>query len=296
MQSYTRLIARATPEKAEQYRQRLAEVQSQLAAAQSELAEFQDAYNKVQLVLADLYEEADENTISNHIRIPAIMRDVQTRNRVTWTDAGKWVSGDTFVRTGSVYGRAEVITFTAKISVAKKPVYFFGRLLKCARIRINWDLATDISSTSVLKTIDLRGKTAAQRDKLILDEYTKAVLALNDSRDGMVLADCSLDLEYTRSPDAVDDDTEDTYHLLWASDRLRIAREIEGRLVKIYASLVTMERMMSFRLSVKDILGSFAPLDLSSCNKPSIAERAMQRWSDAAGAVRIETKYVPDEK
>ena len=224
------------------------------------------------------------------------MRDVQTRNRVTWTDAGKWVSGDTFVRTGSVYGRAEVITFTAKISVAKKPVYFFGRLLKCARIRINWDLATDISSTSVLKTIDLRGKTAAQRDKLILDEYTKAVLALNDSRDGMVLADCSLDLEYTRSPDAVDDDTEDTYHLLWASDRLRIAREIEGRLVKIYASLVTMERMMSFRLSVKDILGSFAPLDLSSCNKPSIAERAMQRWSDAAGAVRIETKYVPDEK
>ena len=49
---------------------------------------------------------------------------------------------------------------------------------------------------------------------------------------------CQVSPQYAKSAPAQEDDSEDTYHLLWSSDRLEIAREIDSRLTKIYADLV----------------------------------------------------------
>ncbi len=66
-------------------------------------------------------------------------------------------------------------------------------------------------------------------------------------------------VEYAKSSPVESDNTDDTYHLLWSSDRLEIARQIDSRLTKIFADLVSLEKMMHYKHSIIDILRSVAP-------------------------------------
>lgn len=86
------------------------------------------------------------------------------------------------------------------------------------------------------------------------------------------------------------DDTEDTYHLLWTSDRLDIARQIDSRLTKIYADLVSLEKMMHYKHSIIDILRSIAPLDTDQGRRLTLIERCRKRWlRNAANSAHSDT-------
>ena len=56
--------------------------------------------------------------------------------------------------------------------------------------------------------------------------------------------------------DEVPEEDNGTYHLLWMSDRLRIAREVDMRLVRIHAELVLMERYLRHSQSILDYLAT----------------------------------------
>ena len=73
-----------------------------------------------------------------------------------------------------------------------------------------------------------------------------------------------------------------------ASDRLAIAREVDTRLTKIYADLVSLEKMMSYRYGIIDVLKDIAPyVNADEGRKMTIVEHCRQRW--------IRSAYLRDE-
>ena len=90
---------------------------------------------------------------------------------------------------------------------------------------------------------------------------------------------CRFTTEYIKSEPVEEDNTKDTYHLLWASDRLAIARQIETRLMNIYADLVSLKKMMHYKLSIIDVLKGVAPyINTDKGKKQTIAEKCRKRW------------------
>ena len=101
---------------------------------------------------------------------------------------------------------------------------------------------------------------------------------------------CEPTVEYAKSSPVESDDTEDTYHLLWTSDRLDIARQIDSRLTKIYADLVSLEKMMHYKHSIIDILRSIATLDTDQGRRLTLIERCRKRWlRNAANSAHSDT-------
>ena len=73
------------------------------------------------------------------------------------------------------------------------------------------------------------------------------------------------------------------YHLLWSSDRLEIAREVDSRLTKIYADLVSLEKMMHYWRSIIDVLKDvLPPVDDDQGRRLSLVEECHDRWMENA--------------
>ena len=75
----------------------------------------------------------------------------------------------------------------------------------------------------------------------------------------------------------------DVKHLLWSSDRLEIAREVDSRITKIYADLVSLEKMMHYKRSIIDVLKSALPeIDDNMGRRQTILEECYERWINGA--------------
>ena len=78
------------------------------------------------------------------------------------------------------------------------------------------------------------------------------------------------------------------YHLLWSSDRLEIAREVDSRLTKIYADLVSLEKMMHYKRSIIDELKDvLPPINAEQGRRQSLVEDCHDRWMENARNKKI---------
>ena len=107
-------------------------------------------------------------------------------------------------------------------------------------------------------------------------------------------------MEYAKTEPAEADDTDDTYHLLWSSDRLEIARDIDTRLTKIYADLVSLEKMMHYKHSIIDILRTIAPyINDEQGRRLTLVEQCRKRWlrhaANSSHSDSYNGKYDDDE-
>ena len=68
------------------------------------------------------------------------------------------------------------------------------------------------------------------------------------------MPNCSINIKYNYASKADDDEDEDGIHLLWASDRLDVAREVDYQLTSIYSQLVILEKVMQDRETILDFL------------------------------------------
>ena len=66
----------------------------------------------------------------------------------------------------------------------------------------------------------------------------------------------SITTEYAKSEATQTADNDDVIHLLWSSDRLEIVREVDSRITKIYADLVSLEKMMHYKMCIRDRRGN----------------------------------------
>lgn len=273
-------IQTSSVEDAAKYRQqynankdRISVLKSEKSAAEKELAD----YNQAKQEAVDRENAATDD----YYRIPAIMQDCKNAYNLSWNGAGAW-EGNTFVRTASMPNINGTITFKATISIARKPKYFLGIKIHRAIVQISWTLTTEYSDTQVVAVINL---DPSKTDQEKADEVNAKL-----SEIAREYPSCEPTVEYAKSSPVESDDTEDTYHLLWTSDRLDIARQIDSRLTKIYADLVSLEKMMHYKHSIIDILRSIAPLDTDQGRRLTLIERCRKRWlRNAANSAHSDT-------
>lgn len=275
-----KLIQTSSVEDAARYRQqynankdRISVLKSEKSAAEKELAD----YNQAKQEAVD----GENAATDDYYRIPAIMQDCKNAYNLSWNGAGAW-EGNTFVRTASMPNINGTITFKATISIARKPKYFLGIKIHRAIVQISWTLTTEYSDTQVVAVIN---PDPSKTDQEKADEVNAKL-----SEIAREYPSCEPTVEYAKSSPVESDDTEDTYHLLWTSDRLDIARQIDSRLTKIYADLVSLEKMMHYKHSIIDILLSIAPLDTDQGRRLTLIERCRKRWlRNAANSAHSDT-------
>ena len=94
---------------------------------------------------------------------------------------------------------------------------------------------------------------------------------------------CSITTEYAKSEATQTADNDDVIHLLWSSDRLEIAREVDSRITKIYADLVSLEKMMHYKRSIIDVLKDILPsIDADQGRRRTLIEECYERWRENA--------------
>ena len=284
-----KLIQTSSVEDAARYRQqynankdRISVLNSEKSAAENELA----SYNQAKQEAID-----GENAVTDdYYRIPAIMQDCKTAYNLSWNGSGAW-EGNTFVRTASMPNINGTITFKATVSIARKPKYFLGIKIHRAIVQISWSLTTEYSDTQVVAVINLNPSDS--------DEEKANEVNAKLSEIAREYPSCDPTVEYAKNSPIESDDTEDTYHLLWTSDRLDIARQIDSRLTKIYAELVSLEKMMHYKHSIIDIIRSIAPLNMEQGRRLTLIEQCRKRWlRHAANSAHSDTyngKYEEDE-
>lgn len=272
-ESLIKQIANASVEDAVSLRQKYNENKAEIDRLKPELAAWQQKQEEIAQAKEEAQSDNDVQT-DDYYRIPAIMQDCKTAYNITWQDNGSW-NGYTYIRKGTIPNINGIITFKATLKIDRKPKYFLGIKIHRAILQISWDLTTEYSDTHVVEVITLdpdmsdKEKTKLVNDRIaeIAKEYPK----------------CKITTEYARTAPQEDTKTNDMYHLLWSSDRLEIAREVDSRLTKIYADLVSLEKMMHYRRSIIDVLKDvLPPVDDDQGRKLSLVEECHDRWMENA--------------
>ena len=245
---------------------RISSLKSDLASWQQQLADIQAAKE----------EAAGDNAVptDDYYRIPAIMQDLRSAYNLSWQGAGAW-QGYTFVRTATMPNINGINTFKATISIARKPKYFLGIKIHRAILQISWELTSEYTDTQVVDVLMLDPN---QTDRQKADAVNKRI-----SEIAQQYPSCKITTEYAKSEATTDTDNNEVIHLLWSSDRLEVAREVDSRITKIYADLVSLEKMMHYKLSIIDVLKGIAPtLDYDEGRRLTILEQCHKRWMDNA--------------
>lgn len=284
-------IASATVEEAALLRQQYNRNKNEIGRIEKELA----TVRQKQAELAQAKEEAAaENDVAtdDYYRIPAIMQDCKTAYDLTWQGEGRW-SGYTYLREATAPNINGTITFRASLRIARKPKYFLGIKIHRAIMEISWELTAEYSDTEVVDIIQLDPEKSESEKK---NEVNRRLSEI--ARD---YPSCDISTEYFRSEPPEADTTGDTYHLLWSSDRLEVARQVHTRLNHIYADLVSLEKMMHYKLSIVDVLRDVAPyINGERGRRLTLVEQSRRRWlrgaAESLHSVDYNGKYEDEER
>ena len=285
-----RKIASASVEDAATYRQQYNANKNRISSLTSEKYNWQNQLSQYQQAKQEA-QDGESVATDDYYRIPAIMQDCKTAYNLTWNGSGSW-SGNTYVRTATMPNINGTITFKATVSIARKPKYFLGIKIHRAIVQIAWELTTDYSDTQVVAVLNLDPEMSDQEKADLVNQKLSEV--------AREFPNCESSVEYAKSEPIAEDDTEDTYHLLWSSDRLEIARDIDSRLTKIYADLVSLEKMMHYKHSIIDMLKAIAPyINDEQGRKLTLIEECRKRWlrhaANSSHSDSYNGKYDDDE-
>lgn len=278
-ESLIKQIANASVEDAIPLRQRYNANKAEIDRLKPELAEWKQKQEEIAQAKEEAKNDNDVPT-DDYYRIPAIMQDCKTAYNITWQGDGYW-SGYTYIRKGTIPNINGIITFKATLKIARKPKYFLGIKICRAILQISWELTTEYSDTNVADVITL-DPDMSEKEKTKLVNKRIAEIAKEYPK-------CKITTEYARTAPQEDTKTNDMYHLLWSSDRLEIAREVDSRLTKIYADLVSLEKMMHYKRSIIDVLKDVLPsLDDEQGRRKTLVEECHDRWIENARNRQIE--------
>jgi hypothetical protein len=274
-QELSRRIATASGSAALIYRQQYNNNLDKISVLKAQIKVVEDKQKELQQARDEAQSDDDEPT-DDHYRIPAIMREVQCAFTLSWSGDGKW-QGYTYVRHATTPNINGTLTFTAELRLVRGAKYFLGIKIHRAIIAIDWKLTASYSDTQMMEVLTF---TEGQSE----EERVKAVNASLSALSAQY-PDCTLSVDYLQSGATEEDTTTDTHHLLWASDRLEIARQVDSRLSRIYADLVSLEKMMHYKLNIIDILKNAVPFNATNHSR-GVGREAYDRWRANAKTVR----------
>lgn len=266
-------ISESSIEEAAIYRQQYNENRAKIEKLKSE----KDEWDKKLTEYRQAKDESSEDNAvptDDYYRIPAIMQDCKASFNLSWQDDGSW-SGNSFIRKATIPDINGIITFKATISIARKPKYFLGIKIIRAIVRINWVLSSEFTETHIAEVLTLDPSMSETEKKKLVNDKIAEIARQYPS--------CKITTEYFRTPPLEETPTGEVYHLLWSSDRLEIAREVDSRLTKIYADLVSLEKMMHYKRRIIDVLKDVLPeINTDEGRRLTIIEECHDRWVDNA--------------
>lgn len=248
------------------------DLNAELETEQAKMTELATAEKEYYNDIASL---ADEDPT----RINSNMAEVQALYQLQWQDDGAWVdAGDRKIFTRHAYcpSMKSVVDYTAELSITRKPSYLAGIRIHRAILQVDYTLSANYGSENVIETLKLDPKKSEKENtKIVNDELRK----LMDD-----YPKCTIDMKYNKSNDNDSTDTDDAYHLLWVSDRLEVARQIEADLVDINSQLIFIQMGLHSRNVLRDFLKSALPNFVSRKGRSTIAQFALGRWQQASVA------------
>ena len=241
----------------------------QLSQVQSNLAQIDNA-------IAEYYKDLNEDNGSPY-RINSNMRELESLFQLSWRDAGEWVNGDgqyTFVRHAYCAQVKSQVTYTAVLKLQSKPKHFLGIRIHRAILSVDYKLSAAYSAENVIETMNLDMSLSEKERAAKVNERQKQLMG--------DMPDCSITVRYNYAKNMPNEEGSDAIHLLWASDRLDVARDVEYQLSVIYSQLVLLEKVMNDRQTIKDFLTNQLLNPITRKSRGTIAEYALGRWTDAS--------------
>ena len=241
----------------------------QLSQVQSNLAQIDNA-------IAEYYKDLNEDNGSPY-RINSNMRELESLFQLSWQDAGEWVNGDgqyTFVRHAYCAQVKSQVTYTAVLKLQSKPKHFLGIRIHRAILSVDYKLSAAYSAENVIETMNLDMSLSEKERAAKVNERQKQLME--------DMPDCSITVRYNYAKNMPNEEGSDAIHLLWASDRLDVARDVEYQLSVIYSQLVLLEKVMNDRQTIKDFLTNQLLNPITRKSRGTIAEYALGRWTDAS--------------
>lgn len=272
-------------------------LRSQYDSITNETASLKQQLNNTQKFLNELNNNVNEyyedlaGNLDGPYRIPSNMKELEGMYQLQWTDDGNWVEGSSqyiFVRHGYCPSVKSTVTYTATLTLQQKPKYFLGIRIHRAILSVDFKLTSEYSSDNVVAVIKL---DMSKSEKERADEVNAKLKELMED-----MPNCSINIKYNYASKADDDEDEDGIHLLWASDRLDVAREVDYQLTSIYSQLVILEKVMQDRETILDFLKHKIFDVVSRASRGAIAEYALTRWEDASMAAMKKQAGVEDKK
>ena len=264
-----------TTEEYESYRATYNANKSKIDDLQKQLDTVNSNISSTQQAILDA-QEGEKQQTDDYTRIPQIMKSMKDSYGITWNNDGSW-TGNTFIREGTVGSVKGSVTFKATISIARKPKYFLGIKIHRAIVQIDWELTSSWSDSHVAEVMELNPDNSDEENARLVNQKMSEL--------ARAYPDCEITVEYSKTPGMEVEDTDGTYHLLWASDRLEIARGIEARLARIYTDLVMVEKFLHYRHTYKMWIRDLLPkLNADKDRKQSIAEKSRRQWMHNGGS------------
>lgn len=244
------LISNSSYYQANVYREEYKKNKKAIEDKQAERSTWESALSQAQKAYNAAYGEY-ANESDDCYRIPAIMHDCEVNYGVDWEDEGHW-EGLTYVRNGKINSMGVNVVFRGTVSNVRPEVWIdcllFTLRIHRSILKISWELSSNYSTSDQVDVIAFSNDMSEQERSNIANQRQQELLKEHP--------DCSVEIRYQYSNNEVPEEDNGTYHLLWMSDRLRIAREVDMRLVRIHAELVLMERYLRHSQSILDYLAT----------------------------------------
>ena len=251
-------------------------VSNKQAALKRQLSQVQSNLAQIDNAIAEYYKDLNEDNGSPY-RINSNMRELASLFQLSWQDAGEWVNGDgqyIFVRHAYCAQVKSQVTYTAVLKLQSKPKHFLGIRIHRAILSVDYKLSAAYSAENVIETMNLDMSLSEKERAAKVNERQKQLMG--------DMPDCSITVRYNYAKNMPNEEGSDAIHLLWASDRLDVARDVEYQLSVIYSQLVLLEKVMNDRQTIKDFLTNQLLNPITRKSRGTIAEYALGRWTDAS--------------
>lgn len=263
------------------------ELRKQLKELDNKIQSLKKQYSDLEVESSTLKNKRDElkndydDTTDGGNRLPAIMKSLESAFGLTWKGDGQWDTSDgscyRYTRKANYRNLGE-LTFKAELTLYSGPKHFIGIRIHRAKLNIDWKLTNENPHSDVVEVMQLNKEWSDKEKADKVNERISYWLQSNPN--------CTCRVEYNKENKDSLNDVDDAAHLLWVSDRLAIASEIDSRLSKIYSDLQFLLGYYKVKSSIKDFLKQQIISVVSVNAKSTLALDCLERWRSCNDSIR----------
>lgn len=256
------------------YRQQWYAYDAQLNSTKAAKQAATDELNEVQGNIQAYYDDMLDDSDADYNRIPKYMNMYASVYGIRWNDGGSWDSNHVYTCLGYSNIGGFPVKFTAKLTLARKPQYFLGVRIHRPILQVEYSLTSDNAAQTVIESMNLDPKADPKDNEEKVNKRLRELL--------LDYPDCDITIDYQKSAEVDAEEDEDGIHLLYASDRLEIAREVVDQLVSIYSELVLLEKNLHYRKGIKDFFKAILGDLKNGAERGDLAKAAFYEWRNAS--------------